>query len=191
MAENETATATPAKKKTKKAELQWLNAKGEVTKNIMEAAGFRHGVLSSGNDYDIMFADVHKDVRAPAMAHGIKQWSTDTASGARANGIDEDTAVRSLLDDLRAGNCPGERGESIAGVAALASALAVLKGVALDDEAGQSKWFDLVNGWDEDERKKWRNNPQVKIEIQRQKLARMEAAAGAAEDDGGLGELTA
>ena len=160
------------KPKRKKVDFGWLNAEGEVTKDIAEAAAFTHKTLSTGQTHVMLFTDVDTDIARMLMAHGLKQKSGDCASGARANKQDEDEAVIALFEDFKEGNWRGDRGESVAGVKALAEALAYCKGS--EDVASYVEW---VTGQSEEQRKELRKHPQIAARIAQVRAERLAAKA--------------
>lgn len=166
------APATTKKKKRKRVDFGWLKADGEVTKDIAEAAAFTHKTLSTDAMHIMPFNEVDQDIARMLMAHGLKQKSGDCASGARANDNDEDEAVAELFADFKEGNWRGDRGESVAGVKALAEALAFLKG-STDIEA----YVAWVSEQSEDQRKDLRKHASVAARIAQVRAERLAAKA--------------
>lgn len=137
-----------------------------------------------GNGEELVF-DTKKcseEIRTTLMLHGASQKIGDSFAGAKGNFVEGIQSAKDVIEQLYAGAWQASReGDARPRLAELAEAIARIKGVPLDAATAA-----VEKGTDE-QRKAWRSNARVKLEIQKirteKAAAALEAAAAQGEKD--------
>lgn len=145
------------------------------------AAGSVTFTLGSGERIKVAMGDLSPEVLRHATLHGLKQKIADSAAGF-SKGNDYGgafDAMSATLEAILAGNWNRKK-EGGTGIAALAQAVATVKGIAYDAALA------AVSAMDEDQRKQISRHPKIELAIAE---ARAAALRERAETETDLDEL--
>ncbi len=131
--------------------------------------------FGNGKVLELDCNDLSDEMKVQLMLHGAAQKVGDSYAGAKGNfnvGIE---SAQGVIDQLKAGEWRGAGDEARPRLAELAAAIARIRGLD-KDEAGMAKVTAAVEKADDNQRKAWRSNPQVKAMIAQQRAEKAAAA---------------
>lgn len=131
--------------------------------------------FGNGTKLECAVSELPPEMQVQLMLHGAAQKVGDSFAGVKGNFSQGIQNAKDVIEQLKAGEWRGGGDEARPRLAELASAIARIRG--LNDEAGLQKVTAAVEAADDEQRKKWRSNAQVKAMIAQQRAEKQAAIA--------------